>query len=278
MVADLPFSMALPQIGPEDLRSLRRWYWDEALSEEPAQAQFRLSVHSYVLQVDGLNVLVDACNGNDKSRSVPFANQLRTPWLDELARLGLQVEDIHLVLCTHLHADHVGWNTRVANGRWVPTFPRARYVFGKRDYAYYSAQTHEGLHREAYLDSVLPVVEAGRADIVDEDASVHREIGDGVWLEPTFGHSPGACVVHARRGGERALFSGDTFHHPVQLLRPDLEFFADEDPRQAVATRQRLLATHADTDSIFFPAHFAGTSAGRVRRDGTAYRYEFVQD
>ncbi len=276
MVANLPFSMVLPQVGAEDLKSLRRWYWDEVLSEDPAQAQFTLSVHSYVLQVDGRNVLVDGCNGNDKTRSVPFANQLRTPYLDELARCGLQPQDIDLVLCTHLHADHVGWNTRLTDGRWVPTFPRARYLFGKRDYAFYSTQTHEGLHREAYLDSVLPVVEAGRADIVDETTCVHREIGDGVWLEPAFGHSPGSCVVHARRGGERALFSGDTFHHPVQLLRPDLEFFADEDPRQAVSTRQRLLAAHADADTVFFPAHFAGTSAGRVRRDGAAYHYEFI--
>lgn len=278
MVAGLPFSMVLPQIGAADLQQMRRWYWDESLSEDPAQAQFRLSVHSYVLELDGLNVLVDSCNGNDKTRSVPFANQLQTPYLENLGKLGLGVHDIHMVLCTHLHADHVGWNTRLADGRWVPTFPRARYVFGRRDYDFFCTQAHEGLHREAWLDSVLPVVEAGRAEIVDEHAVVHRELGDGIWLEPAFGHSPGSCVVHARRGGPLALFSGDTFHHPIQLLRPDLPFFADEDPQQAMATRRRLLEAHADRDTVFFPAHFAGTSAGRVRRDGAAFRYEFMPD
>jgi glyoxylase-like metal-dependent hydrolase (beta-lactamase superfamily II) len=276
-VSGLPFSMALPQIGGADLKRLRRWYWDETLSEDPQQAMFTLSVHSYVLQVDGLNILIDCCNGNDKLRSIPFANRLQTPYLENLAKLGLQAGDINIVMCTHLHADHVGWNTRLVDGRWVPTFPRARYVLGRRDYEFFSKQTHEVFHREAYLDSVLPVVEAGLAEIVDEDHVAHREVEDGVWMEPAFGHSPGSCVIRARRRGAPAVFSGDSFHHPIQLVRPDLGFFADEDQQLATATRLRLLGGFADSDTVIFPAHFAHTSVGRVKRDGDAFRYEFVE-
>jgi glyoxylase-like metal-dependent hydrolase (beta-lactamase superfamily II) len=177
-----------------------------------------------VLQVDGLNVLVDSCCGNDKIRSVPWADRLKSDWLSQLGRAGYRPEDIHLVLCTHLHADHVGWNTRLENGQWVPTFPNARYVFSRKDYAFFKDQTHEAHNREAFLDSVLPVIEAGQADIVESDHLIHREIEDGIWLQDAAGHSPGCVVVNARRGGARAMFMGDVLHHPIQLVRPDLAF------------------------------------------------------
>ena len=201
LVDGLPLSMVLPQIGVEDIASLKRWYWDEGLADDPGAASFRLSIHSFVIQVDGRNILVDSCNGNDKSRVVPFAHQLQTHWLEKLGALGLRPEDIDLVLCTHLHCDHVGWNTRLLDGRWVPTFPNARYVFSRADFEHFSVQTEEQLHRDAWLDSVLPVIEHGLADIVESDAVVHRELGDGLWLESAAGHSPGCCVVHAQRGG-----------------------------------------------------------------------------
>jgi glyoxylase-like metal-dependent hydrolase (beta-lactamase superfamily II) len=273
----LPMSMVMPDISAADLARLKRWHWDDSLADDPGQASFALSIHSYVLQVDGRNILIDACNGNHKNRSIAFAHQLDTPWLANLAALGLVPDDIDLVMCTHLHADHVGWNTRLENGRWVPTFPRARYVFSRKDYEFFSTQEHEVFHREAYLDSILPVVEAELADIVEADAAVHREIGDGVWLEAAFGHSPGCCVIHAKRNGPTALFSGDVIHHPVQLVRPDLAIFADEDFVAAAVTRQRLLMSIADTDTVLFPAHFRGTSAGHVLRDGDAFRYSFMQ-
>jgi glyoxylase-like metal-dependent hydrolase (beta-lactamase superfamily II) len=273
----LPFSMAMPQISAADFAALKAWYWSEELATDPAAAQFKLIVRSYVLQVGGLNVMVDTCNGNDKQRSVPFANQLQKPYLADLAALGLQPEDIHLVLCTHLHADHVGWNTRLDNGHWVPTFPNARYVFSRQDYEYFKEQTHEAFHREAYLDSVLPVIAAGRAQLVETNHKVYGEIEDGIWLEAAPGHSPGCCVVHARRGAQQAVFSGDVFHHPIQLVRPDIPFFADHDPAAASVTRQRLLERHADGESVFFPAHFPDSPAGKVRRAAQGYRYDFLQ-
>ena len=272
----LPFSMVMPDIGADDLRKLLAWHRDDHLTEDPATSLFCLSIHSYLLQVDGMNILIDSCNGNHKTRTIPLAHMLDKPWLANLAAHGLAPENIDMVMCTHLHADHVGWNTRLDNGRWVPTFPNARYLFGRRDYEFFSTQEHEIFHHEAYLDSVLPVVKAGLADIVDEDIVVHREIGDGIWLTPAFGHSPGSLLIHAESGGAPALFSGDIIHHPIQLVRPDLPIFADEDPIAACAMRQRMLAEIADTETVLFPAHFRGASAGRVTRHLDEYRYSFV--
>jgi len=265
--AVIPLSVALPSITAADLARLKLWYWDPDLAELPGQANMRISVHSYVLRVDGRNILVDTCCGNDKQRSLPPVSNLKTPYLENLRAAGLRPEEIDLVMCTHLHFDHVGWNTRLRDGSWVPTFPRARYLFGRRDLEFFSKQRHEATHREAFDDSVAPILDAGLADIIDSDAGVHREIGDGIWLEDVSGHSPGNLCLIAECGGERAIFSGDCFHHPVQLVRPDAEFFADENPAKANATRERLLQQYANADAIFFPAHFTGATAGRVARD-----------
>ena len=273
----MPMQFAVAGVTGEDLASMRPWYWSPELSDDPVAAQFRIEVQSFVLQVDGLNVLIDSCCGNDKTRSVAWAHQLQSDWLLNLARAGFRPEDIHVVLCTHLHADHVGWNTRLDNGRWVPTFPNARYVFSRKDYEFFRVQTHEAHNREAYLDSVLPVVDAGLADIVESDHCVHREIGDGIWLQDAAGHSPGSVVVNARRGGARTMFLGDVLHHPIQLVRPDLPFFADEDREAACSTRQRLLAEAADQDAILYPAHFPVPSGGHVRRAAGHFRYEFLR-
>jgi len=272
----MPMNVGLPGITREDLSALQRWHWSPELSLDPAEAVFHLEVRSYVLQIDGLNVLIDSCCGNGKTRSVPWAHQLQSGWLDDLQRQGFAPEDIHLVLCTHLHADHVGWNTRLHNGRWVPTFPNARYVFSRRDFDFFATQTHEPHNREAYEDSVLPVVATGQADIVDSDHLVHREIGDGLWLQDAAGHSPGCVVVNAQRGGARLAFMGDVIHHPVQIHRPDVAFFADEDGPAACATRERLLAEAADDGAVLLPAHFPDPPACRVHRSGRYFSGEWL--
>jgi glyoxylase-like metal-dependent hydrolase (beta-lactamase superfamily II) len=272
----MPMQFALPGVIKEDLAALKSWYWSEELSLDPETAIFRIQVRSYVLCVDGLNVLVDTCCGNDKERSVPWAHRLQTRWLENLTAAGCAPTDIDLVLCTHLHADHVGWNTRLQDGRWVPTFPNARYVFSRKDYEFFSKQTHEAHNREAYLDSVLPVIESGQADIVESSHCVHREIEDGIWLEDAAGHSPGSVVVNARRGGSRAIFVGDAMHHPIQLVRPDIAFFADEAPAEACATRERLLAQCADNNAVLYPAHFPNSPAGQVRRAKRYFAYNFL--
>jgi glyoxylase-like metal-dependent hydrolase (beta-lactamase superfamily II) len=272
----MPMSVALPDVKARDLAALKEWYWSPELTADPATATFHLDVRSYLMQVDGLNIMIDTCCGNDKVRSVPWADRLQSPYLYNLQRLGVDPKDIHMVLCTHLHVDHVGWNTRLDNGQWVPTFPNARYIFGRRDYEFFSRQTHEAHHREAYLDSIVPVLEAGLADIVESDHCVHREIEDGVWLQDAAGHSPGCVVINAKRGGLQAAFAGDVVHHPIQLIRPDAPFFADEDPAGACATRQNLFEQWADSGAMVYPAHFPDEPQGRVHRAGAGFRYEFL--
>jgi glyoxylase-like metal-dependent hydrolase (beta-lactamase superfamily II) len=272
-----PMPLILPGITPEDLARLATWYQDETLGPTPELSAFMMSMHSYVLQLDGLTVLVDACNGDHKHRSIPDVDRVETPFLANLAWLGLTTDDIDLVLCTHLHFDHVGWNTRLENGKWVPTFANARYLFSRRDFEHFGSQELENDHLRAFRDSVLPVYEAGRAQLIDENIAVHREIGDGIWLEPAFGHSPGNFSVLAQCGGERAIFWGDVVHHPVQLLRPDLTMSFDGDPGMARETRQRTLVRAVEEDLVCFPAHFRDPSAGRVLRDGSVYRYRFLE-
>ncbi len=271
-----PMPLIMSGVTPADLARLSTWYGDETLGATAGQSAFTMSMHSYVLQVDGLTVLVDACNGNHKHRSIPDVDRVETPFLANLAALDLTTDDIDLVLCTHLHFDHVGWNTRLANGRWVPTFANARYLFSRRDFEHFGAQELEDDHWRAFRDSVLPVYEAGRAELVDANIPVHREIGNGVWLEPAFGHSPGNVSVLAECGGERAIFWGDVVHHPVQLIRPELLMSFDTDPVAGRDTRLSTLARAADEALVCFPAHFRAPSAGRVLRDGHAYRYRFL--
>jgi glyoxylase-like metal-dependent hydrolase (beta-lactamase superfamily II) len=275
--AVIPLSVALPDITARDLAQLKSWYWDPDLADAPGAAGMRISVHSFVVRVDNRNILIDTCCGNDKRRSLPPVNMQHWPYLENLARAGLRPEDIDVVMCTHLHFDHVGWNTRLRDGTWVPTFPKARYLFGRQDFEFFSQQRHEALHREAFDDSVAPILDAGLADLVDVSSRVHREIGDGIWLEDASGHSPGNLCVIAECDGSRAIFSGDCFHHPIQVVRPDAAFFADENPSQASATRRRLLEQYADKEAIFFPAHFTGQTAGRVERlEGGSLGFRFL--
>jgi glyoxylase-like metal-dependent hydrolase (beta-lactamase superfamily II) len=271
-----PMSLFLQGITRADLARLATWYQDETLGPTAEQSGFMMSMHSYVLQVDGLTILIDACNGDHKHRSIPDIDRVATPYLANLAKLGLSPQDIDLVLCTHLHFDHVGWNTRLDNGKWVPTFTNARYLFSRRDFEHFGNQELEDDHLRAFRDSVLPVYEAGRAELVDASIVVHREIGAGVWLEPAFGHSPGNFSVLAECGGERAIFWGDVIHHPLQLIRPEVIPSFDGDPEMARETRRRTITRAVDEALVCFPAHFRDPSAGRVVRDGSVYRYQFL--
>ncbi len=279
MESPTPMTMNLPGVSAADLARLLHWYdpGDGEITLDPATAQMTFSVHSFVIEVDGQTILVDTCDGNHKNRMVEAVHQLDTDYLGNLRRAGFEPADIDLVMCTHLHFDHVGWNTQLVNGKWVPTFGNAKYLFGKRDYEYFkSGPAGEEPHHESFADSIVPVMEAGQGIIVDEDHVAHREIGNGVWLEPAFGHSPGCCTIHGRAGGEEAIFWGDVIHHPVQMIRHDLPFAFDADPATASLTRQRVMKKAAEEDLLCFPAHFRQTSAGRVKPDGDAYRYEWV--
>jgi glyoxylase-like metal-dependent hydrolase (beta-lactamase superfamily II) len=271
-----PMTMAFPDLRAEDLQQLSAWYTDRYLTADPQTSQINLSIHSFVVRCRGRNILIDACNGNDKQRMIPFAHKLQTPYLERLAAAGFRPADIHLVLCTHLHGDHVGWNTQLRNGRWVPTFPNARYVFTRPDVEHFGGGDAEPFHVEAYIDSVLPIIEAGQAHIVETERSIYAELDEGIWLTPAPGHSPGSCLIHARSANAYGIFSGDLFHHPVELVRPSMPFFADFDSALTGVTRTEVFQKYADTDVRFFPAHFTDPTAGRIRAHGDAFSFHFV--
>ena len=280
MDSPVPLLSQLPGTTAEDLARLMEWYnQPDEITADPETSFMTFSVHSWVIEIDGLTVLVDTCCGNDKQRALPEVHQLDTRYLHNLRAAGFEPEDIDMVMCTHLHFDHVGWNTRLENGKWVPTFPNARYLFSRRDYEYFKDNPPgEEIHMDAFLDSIVPVMEAGKGEIVDEDMLIHREIGNGLWLEPAYGHSPGCCTLNAQAGGPPGIFWGDVIHHPVQLIRHDLPFAFDMDGTAACKTRKATMERVADSDIVCFPAHFRRGSAGHVKRDGDAFRYRFLED
>lgn len=233
-----------------------------------------MSFHSLVVQTHHGTLLVDTCVGNHKDRPlIPEWHQRQFPYLEHLADAGLAPDDIDFVCCTHLHGDHVGWNTQLEDGRWVPTFRKARYLLAAEEVNYWEqlhADEPDNIYWRTWQDSVLPVIEEG---LVDRVASDH-EIVPGVRLAPAHGHTPGNVVVELERGGERAVLSGDVVHHPVQIERPDWSSHFDGDPEAARVTRRRLLERVADTGAHLIGAHFAGPTALRVTSAGDGFNYE----
>ncbi|MBK8961430.1 MAG: MBL fold metallo-hydrolase [Proteobacteria bacterium] len=229
---------------------------------------------SFVIRHGKLNVLVDTCLGNHKERpDFLLAHQLNNPYLERLAAAGLAPEDIDLVLCTHMHVDHVGWNTRLENGRWVPTFPNAKYVFSREEYARYAPENlipgEPPLFFEVYQDSVLPVIESGQALMVTGE----HALNELMTVVPTPGHTPGHIGLRLSHDGESAFFLGDAIHNPVQIAVPDLNSSFCEDPALARASRHRILAEAAERGSILVPGHFVAPHVGHVERRGAAYRF-----
>jgi glyoxylase-like metal-dependent hydrolase (beta-lactamase superfamily II) len=192
-------------------------------------------------------------------------------YMRALAGHGLSVNDIDYVMCTHLHVDHVGWNTKLENGRWVPTFPKARYVFAKQEYDYWA-----GLHAQkrvtVFEDSVLPVVEAGRTELVSNE----HQLGDHVRLLSTPGHTPGHVAIRFGKGRDEAVMSGDLMHSPLQTRYPDISPVVDVDPVQSAKTRRSFMERYCDTATLCCTAHFPSPSVGRIRRRGSGFECEMV--
>ena len=235
----------------------------------------RLSHHAWLVDTGRHKILIDPCVGNHKPRKVfEFYNMLDIPWLDRLKAAGATPEEIDYVLCTHLHVDHCGWNTRLDNGRWVPTFPNARYIFSRREADYWARDLEAGLEPEnefnsgVYADSVLPVMEAGQALIVDGEL----EVAGSLAIEPGPGHTPGHVIATLRSGGDGALFAGDAIHHPLQVVNPDWCTGGCFDRPQARHTRRRILERCADQGLLLAPAHFRAPHAFRVARTGGGFR------
>lgn len=239
------------------------------------EGKLSVSIHSLVVDTPGAKLVVDTCIGNGRDRE-PFSimSNLSTSFLEDMSAAGYPPESINYVLCTHLHLDHVGWNTRLVNGKWVPTFPKASYLMDKKDVALYGtiAENHKDafmqMQRRTFADSVQPVFDAGLAKPVEGPA----QVCEGVRLVPTPGHTPGHCSVVIESKGEKALITGDFMHHPIQFHDPALSISADEDNSAAIATRRRVFAEYADTPTLIIGTHFASPTAGKLVRDGDAYR------
>jgi len=254
----------LPQATPEAILPiawLRPHFADET-------GRLRMSIHSFVVQTPTQRIIVDTCLGNDKqNRRIPHWNDRDGPFLADLAEAGFPPESIDTVLCTHLHVDHVGWNTMMVDGRWVPTFPRARYLMGRTEYDHWSTIHDRPDMAHILADSVTPIVEAGLAAMVETTERICEEIR----LVPSVGHTPGHVSVMIESRGEQAMITGDFMHHPCQIAHPEWATLADSDPEQGIETRRTMFADLADSPVLVIGTHFAGATAGRIVRDGDMY-------
>ncbi len=275
----LPASLLLPG---RDLSELR----GEAASLSPLHVDFEaetllLGLHSFLVRTGGLTILIDSCVGEHKQRPrrADWHQRTATGYLARLAKAGVTPEDVDVVMCTHLHADHVGWNTRLENGRWVPTFPKARYLVGAAELAHWLVEevASPGTHNHgAFTDSVLPLLEAGLVEKVSEGFSLSA----GLNIFACSGHSPGQIGLDLDRGAAgRARFCGDALHSPVHVYRPDWSTAFCYDPHEAALTRKRLLAEAAGDGTLLLPAHQRGAMAMRIHADATApagFRPEYL--
>lgn len=269
---DLACEAYFPTFERDVLQRELSWVAPDHYSIE--RDRFVTSIHSWLVRTDNLTILIDSCCGNDKQRAwAPRFHQLATPYLARLRAAGVSPEDVDMVLCTHLHADHIGWNTMLRDGRWVPTFPNARYLFSRIDDAYWSAPARAGHPQHAaYQDSVLPVVQAGQAVLVEDGHDVTSKLS----VEAAPGHSPGHVMFRLADQSTRAVFCGDAMHHPLQVHAPHWHHFADENPAEAVVSRTRLLESCANQDALLFPIHFGAPHVARILQDKQGFRSRFV--
>lgn len=233
-----------------------------------------INFQCFVLASRDQQVMIDTCIGNDRKREFDVFCDLKTDFLEDLATAGFAPDAISTVLCTHLHFDHVGWNTHLVNGRWVPTFPNARYLFGRHEWEHWqNLKRTGGYHDLTHLqDAVQPIFDAKLADLVEP---THR-ITDEVWLEPTPGHTPGHVSVHISSRGEEAVITGDLMHHPIQLAVPDLHGNFDMDKAQGARTRRAFVERYQDRKALIIGSHFCGPTSGWIVRDGAGWKLEIA--
>ena len=264
----VPYDPAHPflrEATPERLREMP-WLYPHFVTEE---GRLKLSIHALVVKAPGLTLVVDTCVGNDKPRTLMGGVALQTAFLESLSAAGVTPESVDAVVCTHLHVDHVGWNTRLQDGCWVPTFPNARYLIGRREYEHWSAEGDS--EQQAILaDSVKPIFDAGLATLVEMDHRISPEIS----LTPTPGHTPGHVSVLIESQGARALITGDMLHHPCQFGHPEWSPPFDSDPHAGAAMRRSVMERMAGEPVLVIGTHFAAPTAGHVVREGEAFRFE----
>ncbi len=259
-----PGTFFFAEATPEKLLQ-HAWLKPRFMTEE---GRLIASIHAFVIESQGRTIVVDTCVGNDKPRELKAWNLRKGRFLEDMAEAGFPRERVTTVVCTHLHVDHVGWNTMLTDGKWVPTFPNARYLIGRREHEYWSAHAAGGDHA-IQSDSVRPVLEAGLADMVESDHRITSE----VCLEPTPGHTPGHVSVRILSQGDGAVITGDLMHHPVQCAEPGWASNFDVDPEAARATRRAFLERYRDGKTLVLGTHFAAPTAGRLVAAGKAFRF-----
>jgi glyoxylase-like metal-dependent hydrolase (beta-lactamase superfamily II) len=265
-----PPSVMFPDLPAEALE--RQLPWMAPNYYDPQAGLLVASIHSWVVRTRHHTILIDTCGGNHKERpDFPPLHQLALPWLDRLAAVGVVPEQVDFVMCTHLHLDHVGWNTRLKDGRWVPTFPNAKYLFSRAEYELWNGMPvgSRSVNEGVIEDSVLPVVEAGLSRFVADGYT----LDDMLTVEATPGHTAGHLMIRATAGSGTGLFTGDIMHNPIQVPYPDINSGFCQDPDQARAVRRRVLHEAAERNAIILPAHFGPPHFGRVRHDGDAFAF-----
>lgn len=257
----------LPDVTPE-MVAAQSWLDPSAADEH---SRIRLSVHSFLVEVAEQRVLVDTGVGNGKTHDNPAWNGLATDYLRTLEAAGLGPDTVDIVVNTHIHRDHVGWNTQAVDGTWVPTFTRARYIVAEAEWMYWSEAELSADQERIVVDSIAPVRDAGLWHPVEVD-NRPVEIATGVELVSSPGHTPGHVSVRITSAGRSALISGDVIHHPVQLAHYNLTCVADLDPTTAIRTRTRLLSDLADSETLLLGTHFTHPTGGWIRTTDAGYR------
>jgi glyoxylase-like metal-dependent hydrolase (beta-lactamase superfamily II) len=259
-----------PKLTKEVLDENRAWL--EPRFIDKATGKMVLCIQSYVVRTPHHNILIDTCCGNDKPRPLrPFWHLMKGDAYERaLKAVGLGFADIDFVMCTHLHVDHVGWNTRLDNGRWVPTFPKARYVFSDRELAFWTERNRKDPDACPWVtDSVLPIVAAGRHDSVKSD----HVIDDQMHFVPTPGHTIDHFSVRVGRKGRDCIITGDMIHSPIQARYPEYGMMSDWNSEIAGQSRRKLFGEVCDTSTLLCTAHFPSPSLGRMTRWGDGFRF-----
>ncbi|MBT5485544.1 MAG: MBL fold metallo-hydrolase [Gammaproteobacteria bacterium] len=269
--------MEIPFLSPADafpgapvdlINTHRDWLEPAALC--PETGMLIIAIQTWIIRTPQHLILVDTCIGCNKTNHY-FENwhqRSDNRWYQSLLDKGIDPAQVDYVFCTHLHGDHCGWNTRLVDGRWVPTFPNAKYIIAKDEIDHVA-----GENTPAYQESVLPCIESGQVLSVATDYA----LDDHVWLEPALGHTPGHVAVHLQSRGQRAVLCGDLIHSPLQCLYPHWEYWIDHNPQQAISTRKKFLETQCEQQNLVLTAHFPSPSVGHVTARNDTFWFEFIQ-
>jgi len=266
--ADFDHRAFFPQTTAEQWEPHKPWLQPWAM--DPASGNLIFPMQSFLVRTRHHTILVDTCVGDHKKRLRPSWNMTSSgAYLERFAATGVRPEQVDYVMCTHMHTDHVGWNTRLDNGRWVPTFPKAKYVMSEKEWTYWQA-LHKETPQNQIEDSVIPIIESGQALLVKNDYAINDEI----WFEPTPGHTPDHVSVRLASRGAQAVITGDMIHSPVQCAEPMWVPRPDYDPAQAQQTRRAFLERYCDRDVLVCASHFPSPSFGHIVPDRRGFRFQ----